>query len=638
MAAQAVNVAVRIKPGTGMPAVFPSEEGCVIQNKDATLTTLDGFTCIVGGSDQHNAYAAVAEPLVDRLLEGYSCTLMAYGQTGSGKTHTIFGPPGALTEVSLGDGSDGCTGASSAPAAWGLFPRIALELLASGKGTLHASAVEVYQERAYDLLADRQQLSVGAQKTGRQVAGTKPDKDPNAAVPHKSTCSCRSCYLAKEEEKKARAEGKTKPRAKAAPQSFAELSKGVKRVPLGAGTNVSNGTVSKQVESFVTVGEKRVLIVEPADVARLARTIEHTRTAEGHLLNARSSRSHCLVHLHLTERDGEACTKRQFLVVDLAGSERILRSGAEGVQAAQAMAINTSLTALGKVVRAVGTKASHVPYRDSTLTQLLRSSLSGASCTSVVIAVAAESSHGDESKCSLEFGQRLQAVRTKAAIVVGDMTATDEEEATRRQLLVAKKQLAEFEASGYSERFGPAAQAGEKRAFKESTSRVTEYEKEILLTRAELSELNGDTSRSTAEKREQAKELNAALREMSAEVKNLKGMIKRQKLISGFYIPARAVYTRKLAEVQGLENRLESLREVASLGVRPDTRQPKRQYVPAVEPPVEVAAPTLAEGWSAHLNDENGMTYYYNKVTGTSTYKPPPGFSSSAARSPVQLS
>ena len=29
---------------------------------------------------------------------GFSAVFLAYGQTGSGKTHTIFGPPGVLTE------------------------------------------------------------------------------------------------------------------------------------------------------------------------------------------------------------------------------------------------------------------------------------------------------------------------------------------------------------------------------------------------------------------------------------------------------------------------------------------------------------------------------------------------------------
>ena len=55
---------------------------------------------VVTGSDQTEAFATIASPLLARLHDGYSCTLLAYGQTGSGKTHTMFGPPGALTEES----------------------------------------------------------------------------------------------------------------------------------------------------------------------------------------------------------------------------------------------------------------------------------------------------------------------------------------------------------------------------------------------------------------------------------------------------------------------------------------------------------------------------------------------------------
>ena len=42
-------------------------------------------------------------------------------------------------------------------------------------------------------------------------------------------------------------------------------------------------------------------------------------------------------------------TKRQFCCVDLAGSERILRTGVAGEAQKQAVGINGSLTALGKV-------------------------------------------------------------------------------------------------------------------------------------------------------------------------------------------------------------------------------------------------------------------------------------------------
>jgi len=78
----------------------------------------------------------------------------------------MFGPPGSLTEVSL---VETC---GEAPAAWGVFPRTVLQLLkVPGLGKLHASAVEVYQDKAYDLLANRAALTVGTQKAGHKVSG-----------------------------------------------------------------------------------------------------------------------------------------------------------------------------------------------------------------------------------------------------------------------------------------------------------------------------------------------------------------------------------------------------------------------------------------------------------------------------------
>jgi len=527
----------------------------------------DGFHSIVaGGCTQEEAYEAVAAPLLQRLRQGYSCTLIAYGQTGSGKTHTIFGPPGTLTEASLlhddlEDEEQVTSGVASAPSEWGLFPRIALELLASGQATLHASAVEVYQEKAFDLLADRVQLSVGTQKVGRKVSGPAAKVKGNDAT-HKSTCTCRECYLAKEAELKARKERLAAPRsAKPAAQSFAELS--------GArgGGNASGGATET---SFATVGESRMLISSRLDVARLSRTIELTRTAVGHLLNDRSSRSHCLVHLHVTERVGSAArggdasavalSERKLLFVDLAGSERILKSGAEGVAAAQAVAINTSLTALGKCVRAIAARAAYVPYRDSTLTQLLRSSLSGHACTAVVVTVASDGVHADETKCSLEYGQRMGAVKTRAT-VVATTSAVDEEGDVRRALAAARPALAEMEASGYGERFGKAAMPTEIRTFRETAHRLAELEPLVAQDKAALAEL-GATDRGGAA----ARALRSRLRESLAEMTNVKALLEQQKSIAGFWIAPRTVYTRKLAEVRALEGRLQQLSEATQLG------------------------------------------------------------------------
>ena len=103
-----VSVSVRLRP-----QMTPGALGALVE-PGGTLVVgkkqFGGFVqTVVTGSDQSTAYEAIASPLMRQLHAGYSCTLLAYGQTGSGKTHTIFGPPGSLTEASLANvGSDGC--------------------------------------------------------------------------------------------------------------------------------------------------------------------------------------------------------------------------------------------------------------------------------------------------------------------------------------------------------------------------------------------------------------------------------------------------------------------------------------------------------------------------------------------------
>ncbi|KAH8055261.1 ATP-dependent microtubule motor [Aureococcus anophagefferens] len=66
-------------------------------------------------------------------------------------------------------------------------------------------------------------------------------------------------------------------------------------------------------------------------------------------------------------------------LVDLAGSERLKKSESSGIRMEEALHINKSLTALGKVIVSLDPTASngHVPYRDSKLTRLLQNALGG---------------------------------------------------------------------------------------------------------------------------------------------------------------------------------------------------------------------------------------------------------------------
>ncbi len=67
--------------------------------------------------------------------------------------------------------------------------------------------------------------------------------------------------------------------------------------------------------------------------------------------------------------------KSQFHLIDLAGSERQTLAGTDGHSLKEACYINSSLSALGNVIRALTHQEAHIPYRDSKLTFILRVSV-----------------------------------------------------------------------------------------------------------------------------------------------------------------------------------------------------------------------------------------------------------------------
>jgi len=125
------------------------------------------------------------------------------------------------------------------------------------------------------------------------------------------------------------------------------------------------------------------------DVADLLRLGFGLRSVGMTLMNERSSRSHCIfiLNLHQNYPDGSSKVSKLNLV-DLAGSERVDRSGVEGVAMKEAQNINKSLSCLGLCINALAEQGRHhIPYRDSSLTHLLKESLGGNAKTFLLIAL-----------------------------------------------------------------------------------------------------------------------------------------------------------------------------------------------------------------------------------------------------------
>uniref|UniRef100_A0A1D2ACD9 Kinesin-like protein n=1 Tax=Auxenochlorella protothecoides TaxID=3075 RepID=A0A1D2ACD9_AUXPR len=150
------------------------------------------------------------------------------------------------------------------------------------------------------------------------------------------------------------------------------------------------------------------------DVLALLREGCAARATAGTALNAASSRSHAVLSIRASDPDGLAGASVLHLV-DLAGSERVARSEVTGQQLREAQAINKSLSALGDVMAALATRAPHVPFRNSRLTQVLQDSLCGSSKVLLVCCLDPDPASAPESLSSLAFAARAARVELGAS-------------------------------------------------------------------------------------------------------------------------------------------------------------------------------------------------------------------------------
>lgn len=126
-----------------------------------------------------------------------------------------------------------------------------------------------------------------------------------------------------------------------------------------------------------------------------------------------------------TKQTGEKVSR--VSLVDLAGSERVIKTGATGARLKEGANINKSLHTLGLVIKvcsptescvlafethrcrfqaladASGAQDKFVPFRDSTLTWLLKDNLGGNAKTVMIAAVSPSVDNLDETISTLRF-------------------------------------------------------------------------------------------------------------------------------------------------------------------------------------------------------------------------------------------
>ncbi|UZJ55379.1 hypothetical protein CBS101457_004699 [Exobasidium rhododendri] len=177
----------------------------------------------------------------------------------------------------------------------------------------------------------------------------------------------------------------------------------------------------------------KLVVKDFNDIENLMDEGNKARTVAATNMNETSSRSHAVFTLVLTQKrkDGltnlEAEKVSRISLVDLAGSERANSTGATGSRLKEGANINRSLTTLGKVIAALAVASmepakgkrkvaldNFVPYRDSTLTWLLKDSLGGNSKTAMIAAISP--ADYEETLSTLRYADQAKKIKNKAVV------------------------------------------------------------------------------------------------------------------------------------------------------------------------------------------------------------------------------
>lgn len=269
------------------------------------------------------------------------------------------------------------------------------------------------------------------------------------------------------------------------------------------------------------------------DVYRLLALGCDNRSTGSTEMNKESSRSHAIFTITVCKKCTDEVTYRGKLnFVDLAGSERLNKTKATGSRAQEGISINKSLSTLSKVIEALVTHQLHIPYRESSLTRLLKDSLGGNARTVMIACVSPADSNCSETLSTLRWAGQARKIQNKPVVNMDPATA---------EILKLKQRVAELEEMlGTSERGSSldGSSVHQKQQVLLLENEVTRLRGTLLKTQGELDAAKRDLAFLMTQKKQEG--FDALLKEKNEEIARLKDRL------------ALPVVSLCVAEVQGL--------------------------------------------------------------------------------------
>lgn len=451
MAAENVQVAVRLRPGAASEEedsdslpIWSVSKASVVLHPDALLALVSdkrlpssshpSFSfdhAFLPEDDNYHIYTTMVRPIVLSALEGFNATVFAYGQTGSGKTYTMLG-------VREEENEDPCrtTPKPQRSKEEVLCLSETRKRATSALGLLNRSLTPSKHDTSCRLYSTPNKCEIGRSKRCVQSSNkgiiVYSLEDIFKSVPvtdskhYFFSCSYIEIYnehvydlLKETQEMKA------------------------ETLPI----------IESTEKEFYVRGLTEHSVTSIADVLGKLEMGEVNRHYAATNLNHNSSRSHTIFRLNVKslqvvpgEEDSDnlenVTTESILNFVDLAGSERVgnLQTvegdrGRLGTNSsfqssssksdldkilAESKNINTSLFYLCQVIAKLAEQKmgmvrndSHIPFRNSNLTKILRSSLGGNARTCILCTVTPTASQFEQTLSTLRFGSNARIITNK---------------------------------------------------------------------------------------------------------------------------------------------------------------------------------------------------------------------------------